>query len=86
MTNANVPFYQNMFKRSAANPQAHQVYGQIIASESGMLSKLALQGGDHTAALNSCRTVLEFQSFLATPDGDGFVANCQQATEIPATK
>jgi tetratricopeptide (TPR) repeat protein len=76
--------YQNLFKHSA-NPQAHQIYGQIIASEARMLSKVASQS-DHTAVLNNCRTVLEFQNYLSAADRDDLVTSCQQAPTPQAAK
>jgi tetratricopeptide (TPR) repeat protein len=72
-----VAIYQKNLKRVGGNASgARDVYGRAIAYQSWMLSRIALQQNDQIDAGKQCRTVLDFQTFLAAADHDSFVSAC----------
>jgi tetratricopeptide (TPR) repeat protein len=79
--------YQKNFKRAGSkNPGDRQTYGRAIAYQSWMLSKLALQQGNHIEAGKQCHTVLDFQTFLSAVDHDSIVSACEQEIRNRAAK
>jgi tetratricopeptide (TPR) repeat protein len=74
-----VAIYKKNFKKvGPSNPGAQQAYVEAIASQSWMLSKLAVQQKNNAEAVKDCQAVLEFQNFLSAAQHDSFVPECQQ--------
>jgi tetratricopeptide (TPR) repeat protein len=72
-----VAIYQKNLKRVEGTASgARDVYGRAIAYQSWMLSRIALQQNNQIEARKHCRTVLDFQTFLAAADHDSFVSAC----------
>lgn len=82
-----VAIYKKNFKNSGSGGQDRQeTYGTAIAYLSSMLSKIATEQNDQMEAGKQCRTVLEFEGFLASTDHDSIVSACHQTVSEPPSK